>query len=74
VRAVPNRALPGLTLDELAAALGSRTRALGALNWLCGRQTYPAALPETVPGVSARVWRPFVARLGLVTRTIASRS
>ncbi len=55
------RHLPALTVDELAFELGSRTRAFEALKWLYAQRPLPASLPDTVPGVSHRVWRPFLA-------------
>lgn len=68
------RALPGLTLDELTRELGSRTRALEALKWLYAQPAFPEALPETLPTVSHRAWRPFTARHGLVRPRVAERS
>lgn len=52
------RGLFGLTVDELTAGLGSRQRAMELLKWLWA-QPPGAALPDTVPGVSHRAWRPF---------------
>ena len=48
--------LTGLPLADLTALLGSRTRALAVRKWLFGSQPFPAALPESVPGVSRRAW------------------
>ena len=67
------RQLPAFTLDELAQELGSRTRAIEALKWLYAQAPLATALPETVPGVSHRAWKPFVARSGLVTPTVLER-
>ena len=63
---MPTRALPGLTLDELTRALGSRTRAIEALKWLYAQPAFPDALPDTLPTVSHRAWRPFTQQHGLV--------
>ncbi len=54
------RHLPALTVDELTRELGSRTRAVEALKWLYAQKSLPDALPDTVPGVSHRAWRPFI--------------
>ncbi len=49
---------PALSFAELAARLGSRTRALQARRWLyAGGEPPPAELPEIIPGVSAASWR-----------------
>lgn len=68
-----NRALPGLTLDELTRELGSRARAVEVLKWLYAEAAYPEALPETLPTVSHRAWRPFAARHGLVRPRVVER-
>lgn len=68
-----SRALTGLTLDELTQALGSRTRAIEALKWLYAQRPVPAALPEVVPGVSHRQWRPFVRSTPWVTPKVTER-
>jgi 23S rRNA (adenine2503-C2)-methyltransferase len=54
--------LPALTVDELAATLGSATRARQALRWLHGPGGVPSALPARIPGVAARAWADLVAR------------
>jgi len=59
------RNLPGLTLDELTKELDSRQRAVELLKWIGSWTAFPKELPETVPGVSHRVWAPFRARHGL---------
>jgi 23S rRNA (adenine2503-C2)-methyltransferase len=48
--------LTGLRLDGLAAALGSRTRALAARRWLCEVRPFPVVLPARIPGVTPRAW------------------
>jgi 23S rRNA (adenine2503-C2)-methyltransferase len=71
---MPTRALPGLTLDELTRALGSRTRAIEALKWLYAQPAFPDALPDTLPTVSHRAWRPFTQQHGLVRPRVVERS
>jgi 23S rRNA (adenine2503-C2)-methyltransferase len=51
--------LPGLLLDELSAALRSRTRALAVLRSLHAARPLPAALPSRIDGVSDRAWDEF---------------
>jgi 23S rRNA (adenine2503-C2)-methyltransferase len=68
------RPLPGLTLDELSRELGSRTRALEALKWLCAQRPLPERLPDTLPAVSHRAWTPFVAKHGLVCPRVVERT
>jgi 23S rRNA (adenine2503-C2)-methyltransferase len=51
--------LPALLLDELAIALGSRTRALAVLRWLHAARPMPAALPGGIAGVGGHDWRSF---------------
>jgi len=53
---VPDETFTGLALDELAARLGSRTRALAARKWLFDARPVPPALPERIPGVSIEAW------------------
>ena len=53
--ASPSQTLTGLTVDELADQLGSRTRALAMARWLYGAGL-PPELPERVPGVAAKAW------------------
>ena len=67
------RALPGLTLDELSTELGSRTRALETLRWLYAQRPLPSVLPAAVPGVSHRVWAPFAARAPLTVPIVKER-
>lgn len=55
------RHLPALTVDELSRELGSRTRAVEALKWLYAQKPLPEVLPEQIPDVSHRVWKPFIA-------------
>ena len=57
-----NRALQGMLLSELTDELGSRTRALETIKWLYAQRPTPAALPDTLTGVSQKVWAPFRAR------------
>jgi 23S rRNA (adenine2503-C2)-methyltransferase len=65
--------LPALTLDELAAALQSRTRALAALRWLHAEQPLPATLPPRVPGVGGRAWETFRAGAAWTPPTVVDR-
>ncbi len=67
------RGLLGLTVDELSAELGSRTRAIELLKWLWAQPWDRAELPDTVPGVSHRVWRPFARTHGLTPLAVRSR-
>ncbi|MFZ5439375.1 MAG: 23S rRNA (adenine(2503)-C(2))-methyltransferase RlmN [Myxococcota bacterium] len=67
------RNLPALTVDELTRELGSRTRAVEALKWLYAQRPLPAELPEVIPGVSHRVWRPFVQGRRLVLPKVTER-
>lgn len=68
-----SRPLNGLTLEELTAALQSRARAMGALKWMYGLERLPDRLPEVIPDVSHRVWRPFAATHGLSSPVIRDR-
>ena len=45
-----------LALDDLAARLGSRTRARAARQWLLDARPVPATLPARIPGVTPRAW------------------
>jgi 23S rRNA (adenine2503-C2)-methyltransferase len=45
-----------MTLEELAAAMGSRTRALVTRRWLYGSEPVPTALPERIHGVTPSAW------------------
>src|SRR5688572_4267109 len=53
---VPHETFTGLSLEDLAARLGSRTRALAARKWLYDARPAPARLPERIPGVSPEAW------------------
>jgi 23S rRNA (adenine2503-C2)-methyltransferase len=53
---MPGTAFTGLRLAELAALLGSRTRALAARRWLFEARPLPSGLPDCIPGVNARAW------------------
>lgn len=53
------RALWDFTLDELTAALGSRTRALRALSWVYSQAPLGPDVPQSMPEVSHRTWTPF---------------
>jgi 23S rRNA (adenine2503-C2)-methyltransferase len=68
------RNLPGLTLDELTRELSSRQRALELLKWLGTQPVFPRALPDTVSGVSHRVWGPFRQKHGWTAPTVVERS
>jgi 23S rRNA (adenine2503-C2)-methyltransferase len=48
-----------MTMPELTDALGSRTRALETVQWMWKQPAMLSELPETIEGVSHRVWRPF---------------
>lgn len=67
------RAFPGLTLAELTHELSSRQRALELLKWVGTWEAFPAELPETMPGVSHRVWTPFRARHALPRLEVKER-
>ena len=67
------RQLPALTLDELTAELSSRARAVETLRWLYAQRPLPALLPEALPGVSHRVWKPFLKRHALVLPRVTER-
>jgi 23S rRNA (adenine2503-C2)-methyltransferase len=68
-----SRAIQGLTLDELSCELGSLTRAIVALKWLHAQPAVPARLPQELPGVSHRVWAPFLERSHIVSANVLSR-
>ena len=53
---MPGATLTGLPLADLAALLGSRTRALAARKWLYETRPLPAVLPPRIAGVSGRAW------------------
>ena len=53
---MPGATLTGLPLTELAALLGSRTRALAARKWLYETRPLPEALPARIAGVTGRAW------------------
>ncbi len=67
------RHFPALTVDELALELGSRTRAIEAIKWLYAQRPLPTALPDDMPGVTHRVWKPFLARQKLITPKVTER-
>ena len=69
-----NRALPGLTLDELSTALSSRQRALEVLKWFGSLSALPKELPELLPGVSHRVWSTFRKAHGVTQLQVTERS
>ena len=48
--------LHAMTLEELTAILGSRTRALVTRRWLYGTEPVPTALPVRIPGVTPSAW------------------
>jgi len=48
--------LTGMTLRELEALLGSRTRALTAAKWIYGPRAWSSVVPSTLPGVSPQAW------------------
>ena len=68
-----SRPLQGLLLSELADELGSRTRALEAIKWLYAQRPFPQALPESIPGVSQRVWTGFRGRSSLCVPLMRER-
>ncbi|MDP1827227.1 MAG: 23S rRNA (adenine(2503)-C(2))-methyltransferase RlmN [Archangium sp.] len=68
-----SRQLPALTLAELTVELGSRARAVETLRWLFSQRPLPTGLPLVIPGVSHRVWRPFLERSGLVLPKVTER-
>ena len=65
--------LTGLPLDDLAARLGSRTRALAARKWLFETTPPPATLPERIPGVSPEAWAHVRAAAPLPEWRVAAR-
>lgn len=67
------RPLNGLTLEELTVELKSRARALEALKWLYALPCLPESLPETIPEVSHRVWRPFAKAHGVSAPVVRDR-
>lgn len=68
-----SRQLPALTLAELTVELGSRARAVETLRWLFSQRPLPKELPLVIPGVSHRVWRPFLERSGLTLPKVTER-
>ncbi len=68
-----SRQLPALTLSELTTELGSRARAVETLRWLFDQRPVPTELPDTLPGVSHRVWRPFTQSHRLVSPKVTER-
>jgi 23S rRNA (adenine2503-C2)-methyltransferase len=67
------RHLPALTVDELTLALGSRSRALETLKWLYAQRPLPSVFPDTVPGVSHRVWKGFLEQHAWALPRVAER-
>ncbi len=67
------RQLPALTLAQLTTELGSRARAIETLRWLFDQRPIPNELPETIPGVSHRAWKPFQAKHSLVLPKVTER-
>jgi 23S rRNA (adenine2503-C2)-methyltransferase len=65
--------LPGLTVDELGAELGSTARARGVLRWLYAQPAVPVALPARIAGVSERAWADFVGRVEWAPPTVVER-
>lgn len=70
---MPTRQLPALTLEELSSELGSRTRAIETLKWLYAQKPLPTSLPGSLPGVSHRVWTPFIKTRSLVVPRVTER-
>ena len=68
-----SRQLPALTLDQLTTELGSRARAVETLRWLFSQRPIPTRLPDAIPGVSHRVWKPFLQAHGLVLPRVMER-
>ncbi|HEU0091491.1 MAG TPA: hypothetical protein VFS78_05225, partial [Vicinamibacteria bacterium] len=53
---MPGATFTGLPMAELAALLGSRTRARAARKWLFDASPLPSVLPARIAGVSLRAW------------------
>jgi len=53
---VPGATFTGLPIADLAALLGSRTRARAARKWLFDARPLPSALPTRIAGVSLQAW------------------
>ncbi len=64
--------LLAMHVSELEAELGSRARAIAAARWLHGGALRDA-LPASVPGVSRRVWEPFVKTVALEAPKVLAR-
>ena len=65
--------LPGLTVDELAATLGSATRARRVLRWLHAQPGLPVSLPSAIAGVSGSIWTDFLGRTDWAPPTVIER-
>jgi 23S rRNA (adenine2503-C2)-methyltransferase len=70
---VPSAAFTGLSLTELTARLGSRTRALAARRWLCETVPLPAALPDRITGVARHPWAALRQEAPLPVHHVAER-
>jgi 23S rRNA (adenine2503-C2)-methyltransferase len=64
--------LTALTLDELEARLGGRSRAVAAARWLYAGGL-PAGLPERIPGVAAERWLGLLAQHALPRVAVRER-
>jgi 23S rRNA (adenine2503-C2)-methyltransferase len=60
-------------MPELAAALGSRTRALAVRRWLFESDALPETLPARIPGVSADSWATLRSRAPLPAWRLADQ-
>lgn len=64
--------LTALTLDELDACLGGRSRAVAAARWLYSGGL-PSDLPERIPGVAAERWQALLAKHALPKVAVRER-
>jgi hypothetical protein len=69
----PPAHLTALPLAELAASLGSRSRALAVRRWLFETRPFPARLPDAVPGVRGAAWAELRERAALPDWRLAGR-